>query len=234
MGQISMEISRPSGSLLSGNQHYYTHPDQLDEALSEWLSFTMATDPRTPELLRQLCSHWMFESIHPVMDGNGRIGRLLIPLVMKWKGATRSGSAFIGEAVHADKDLYIDALKDVRRSGDFAPWCNIALSFIRQTAESNIERLDKLSAISASWSEQLAGTRRDSVLHRMVPWMLTKPAFTVKHVGAELGVTFAVANNAVQVLVDKKIVSLAGSGSRNRLFLAPDVLDAFDRFRRTA
>jgi cell filamentation protein, protein adenylyltransferase len=64
------------------------------------------------------------------------------------------------------------------RSGDFAPWCNITLSFIRQTAESNIGRLDKLSVVSASWSEQLAGTRRDSALHRMLPWMLTKPAFT--------------------------------------------------------
>lgn len=211
---------------------YYTHPAQLPEALRDWLGFTMATDARTPELLRQLCSHWMFESIHPVTDGNGRIGRLLIPLVLKWKGTTKSGSAFIGEAVHGDKDIYIEALKDVRRTGDFTHWCNISLSFLRQTAEMNIERLDRLAHISVGWREQLEGFRRDSVLHRMVPWMLTKPAFTVKDASVELGVSFAVANNALQALEERGIVSLAGAGKRNRLFLAGEVLDAFDRFRQ--
>jgi Fic family protein len=211
---------------------YYTHPAQLSDALKDWLAFTMATDAKTPELLRQMCSHWMFESIHPVADGNGRIGRLLIPLVLKWKGTTRSGSAFIGESVHADKDIYIEALKDVRRNGDFTHWCNISLSFLRQTADMNIERLDRLAEISLRWKGQLEGVRRDSVLHRMVPWMLTKPAFTVKDASTELNVSFPVANNALQALEEKGIVALAGAGKRNRLFLASEVLDVFDRFRR--
>lgn len=214
-----------------GGQFYYTHPSQLPEALEDWLGFTMQVDPRTPELIRQLCSHWMFESVHPVMDGNGRIGRLLLPLVMKWKGATTTGCTFIGEAVHSDKEIYIDALKDVRRTGDFTHWCNIGMSFVRQTAESNIERLDMLDAIAREWNGLLEGTRKHSVLHRLLPWMLTKPAFTVKDASIEMGVSFTVANSAIETLLDKRIVSLAGQGRRNRLFLATSVLDAFDRFR---
>jgi Fic family protein len=66
----------------------YTSPSSLADAMRDWREFTLAADARTPELLRQLLSHWMFEQIHPVPDGNGRIGRLLVPIVMRLKGQT--------------------------------------------------------------------------------------------------------------------------------------------------
>ncbi|MFX7914660.1 Fic family protein, partial [Acinetobacter baumannii] len=70
------------------------------------------------EIVRQVLSHWMFEHIHPVADGNGRIGRLLVPIVLRAKGFTNKACAFFGEAVHEDKSLYIDTLKDARISGN--------------------------------------------------------------------------------------------------------------------
>jgi Fic family protein len=66
----------------------YTSPSSLADAMRRWREFTLAADARTPELLRPLLSHWMFEHIHPVPDGNGRIGRLLVPIVMRLKGQT--------------------------------------------------------------------------------------------------------------------------------------------------
>jgi Fic family protein len=62
----------------------------------------------------------MFEHIHPVTDGNGRIGRLLVPLMLRSKCATRAACACFGEAVHEDKDLYVEALKAARRTGTWA------------------------------------------------------------------------------------------------------------------
>lgn len=210
---------------------YYTHPDQLTEALQDWLAFTMKEDNREPELLRQVISHWMFESIHPMTDGNGRIGRLLLPLMLRRKGVTSASSAFIGEAVHADKDIYIAALKDARRTGNLAPWCKVALSFMRQTAENNLSRLDQLDTTLKGWKEALVRVRSDSVLHRLAPWMLTQPAFTVHEVARKMDVSFAVANNAIASMHGRGILSLANHGARNRLFLAHDVLNIFDRFR---
>src|SRR5262249_39219773 len=80
-----------------------TQPALVRQALAEWPVFTFAIDPRTPETVRQVLSHWMFEHIHPVPDGNGRIGRLLVPVMLRRKGATRAACAFLGEAVHEDK-----------------------------------------------------------------------------------------------------------------------------------
>jgi Fic family protein len=63
-------------------------------------------------------SHWVFEHIHPVADGNGRIGRLLVPLMLRQKGATDAACAFFGEAVHEEKALYVEALRAAPVTGD--------------------------------------------------------------------------------------------------------------------
>jgi Fic family protein len=102
-----------------GGFFYYTQPASVVEALDDWRTFTLAGDPRTPEMARQILSHWMFEHIHPVADGNGRIGRLLVPLMLRSKGTTRAACACFGEAVHEDKDLYVEAL---RAAGSPATW----------------------------------------------------------------------------------------------------------------
>lgn len=170
---------------------------------------------------------------HPPYDRRQRTyrTRLLLPLLIKWKSVTSVSSAFIREAVHADKDISIAALKDARRTGNVGPWRNVALSFMRHTAENNLTRLDQLESTLKSWRETLVLVRADSVLHRLAPWMLTRPAFTVQEVAKEMGVSFAVANDAIVSMRERGVLSLANDGARNRLFLAHDVLNVFDRFR---
>lgn len=211
---------------------HYTHPDQLADVLEDWRGFTMEKDPRVPETIRQVCSHWMFENIHPVADGNGRIGRLLVPLVMKWKGATENGCVFFGEAVHENKELYVDGLKSVRKTDDTTGYCRIVLGMISDTARSNMDRLDRIQALASEWESIAAGQRSDSLVHRMLPWMLTKPVFNVLDAARELGTTFVTANKAVAFLVSEGVLSNPGGAARNRLFVADGVLDIFDRFRR--
>jgi hypothetical protein len=81
----------------------YTSPSSLADTMRHWREFALAADARTSELLRQLLSHWMFEHVHPVPDGNGRIGRLLVPIVMRLKGQTTMACTFFGEAVHEER-----------------------------------------------------------------------------------------------------------------------------------
>ena len=181
--------------------------------------------------MRQVLSHWMVEHIHPVADGNGRIGRLLVPIVLRAKGFTTNACAFFGEAVHEDKLLYIEALKDVRTSGKSASYVRQMLSFLRRTADANIARLDKLEAIEAEWKSRFASVRRNSVIHRLYPYAITKPVFTVGEAQKEVGVSFAAANTAASALVDAGILSVPEDSRRNRLFRADAVLDVFDRFK---
>ncbi|QOZ55438.1 Fic family protein [Bradyrhizobium sp. CCBAU 53338] len=209
----------------------YTKPSSVGAALSDWSGFTLASDDGTNELVRQILSHWMFEHIHPVSDGNGRIGRLLVPIVLKAKGFTKTACAFLGEAVHEDKSLYIDALKDARISGNTMSFVRQMLSFLRRTADANIARLDRLEAIEADWKDRFAQTRSDSVVHRLVSYAVSKPVFTVGDVQKDLAVSFATANTAVRLLQGEEIVSVPEDARRNRLFHADEVLEVFDRFK---
>jgi Fic family protein len=212
----------------------YTRPSSVKDALQEWQSFTLAEDGASHELVRQILSHWMFEHIHPVPDGNGRIGRLLLPIVSKTKGLTVTACAFFGEAVHEDKALYIDALKDARLSGSTASFVRQMLSFLRRTANANLERLDKLGEIEADWKRRFVNVRSSSVVHRLTTYAATKPVFTVRDVQSDLGVSFAAANTAVRALSEEGIVSVPDDAKRDRLFHANEVLEVFDRFRMPA
>ena len=207
----------------------YTSPFSVEATLSEWSAFTLAANHGTPELIRQVLSHWMIEHIHPVADGNGRIGRLLVSIVLQAKGFTNKACAFFGEAVHEEKSLYVDALKDARITGNPTSYVRQMLSFLRRTAEANIARLDRLEAVEAEWKSRLASVRSHSIIHRLCPYAITKPVFTIGEAHKYLGVSFAAANTAAQALLKEGILSIPNDSSRNRLFRADAVLGVFDR-----
>ena len=209
----------------------YTKPSSLEAALSDWSAFTLASEDGTSEIVRQILSHWMFEHIHPVADGNGRIGRLLVPIVLRAKGVTDKACVFFGEAVHEDKSLYVEALKDARISGNPTNYVCQMLRFLRRTADANIARLDKLEAIEAGWKKRFEGIRSNSVIHRLCPYAAAKPVFTVGEAQKDLGVSFAAASNAARALQDEGILSVPNDVNRNRLFHADEVLGVFDRFK---
>jgi Fic family protein len=209
----------------------YTKPSSLPDVLKQWQQFTLTADPKIPELLRQMLSHWMFEHMHPVPDGNGRIGRLLVPIVMKLKNQTGTACTFFGEAVHEDKQLYIDALKDARTTGMTTTFARQMLSFVMITARANLDRLNKLSVLEAEWKQNFTKIRADSVIHRLMPYAITKPVFTINDAQGELNVSYAAANTAAQSLVAAGILSIPEDVRRNRLFHVDAVLNIFDRFR---
>jgi Fic family protein len=210
---------------------HFTKPDSVPEAMAEWQAFAMTTDRRSPEIVRQIGAHWMFEHIHPFRDGNGRIGRLLVPLTMKLKGGTRAACAFFGEAVFENKDAYTSALKEARTSDDWTAYTRLLLFFVAWTAEQNIGRVRKLKEIEADWKTRLKGFRKDGRLHTVARFALTNPAFTVNDTKNHTGGTYANNNDAIAKLVNIGILSSPEGKKRGRIFRADEVLDVFDRFR---
>ncbi len=212
-----------------GATFFYTAPASTAQALADWEAFTAEADAR-PEWVRQALSHWWFEHIHPVPDGNGRVGRLLVPLALRRKGALRHACAFLGEAVHMNKTLYVDALKDARRTGEFSAWTRVFCSMAAQSAAANLERLQKLGQVHARWQAATKAVRAHSVIHRLLPWIITKPAFTVRDALAQAGgaVTFQAMNTAIKRLIDLGIVTRGDDGGRDRLFSASEVIRLFE------
>lgn len=214
-----------------GGMFAYAAPSSVTALLDEWQRLVMDNDGGVHEVARQCLGHWMFEHIHPFRDGNGRVGRLLVPVVLRRKGVTRATSAFVSEGVYFDKQLYVEALKGARISGDMLGWTRLMLGFMAQGAEANLGRLQRLAAIETEWRDVTGCFRSDGAIHRIVPFALTRPAFTITDATRVLGGTFASVNNAVAKLVDLGLLSEATGGRRDRLFHAPAVLDVFDWFR---
>ncbi len=230
-GRLKLRANGTADADAPGDFFYYTQPASAAAALDEWRAFTLASEVRTPELVRQALSHWMFEHIHPVADGNGRIGRLLVPLMLRQKGATHAACAFFGEAVHEEKALYVEALRAARVTGDMGPWTRLMLSFLARTAAANLSRLARLAAIDAEWRRIAAAFRADSMVHALAPLALTRPVFTVRDALDAVGGTFASVNTAATRLVETGVLTISNGAQRDRLFQAGAVLEIFDRSR---
>jgi Fic family protein len=162
--------------------------------------------------------------------GNGRIGWLLVPLMLRSKCATRAACAFVGEAVHEDKGLYVEALEAARRSADMAPWTRLLLSFLARNATANLARLTRLAEVDAQWRRIAAAFRSDSMVHKLAPFALTRPAFTLRDALDAIGGTFASVNTAAARLVEAGVLTIADGARRDRLYRAGAVLEIFDRF----
>lgn len=212
-----------------GATFFYTAPASTAQALAVWDQFTAEADER-PELVRQALSHWLFEHVHPVPDGNGRVGRLLVPLTLRRKAVLRHACAFLGEAVHLNKNIYVDALKDGRRKGELSSWTRVFCSLVAQTAASNLDRLEKLGQVYTRWLVTTKSVRSHSVVHRLVPWIITKPTFTVSDAMAYSGsaVTFQAMNTGIKRLIHLGIVTQLDGGERDRLFTASEVIELFE------
>jgi hypothetical protein len=224
----------PNGTLdrdATGSLLYYTRPASVAAALEDWRSFTLGFDLDAPDLVRQVLSYWMFEHIHPFPDGNSRIGRLLVPLMLRSKGATRTACAFFGEAVHRGRKVYVDGLRAARLSGDMTAWTRLMLMFLERTATANLARLDRLAALSHAWRRVTADSRPGSMVHKLVPFALTRPAFTRRDALEALGGTAAALNTAALRLVEAGVLTTADPAAPDPLYEAPAVLDIFDRFR---
>jgi Fic family protein len=217
-----------AGSLL-----YYTRPTSVAAALEDWRAFTLGFDLEAPELVRQILAHWMFEHIHPFPDGNSRIGRLLVPLMLRSKGAANFPCAFVGEAVHRGRRVYVDGLRAARLSGDMTAWTRLMLMFLERAATANLARLDRLAALAHAWRRIAAGSRPGSMVHRLVPFALTRPTFTRRDALETIGGTAAALNTAALRLIEAGVLTTPDAAAPDPLFEAPAVLDIFDRFRET-
>jgi len=152
-------------------------------------------------------------------------------MMLRRKGTTRVACAFLGEAVHEDKDLYVEALKTARISADMTAWTRLMVSCLGRSAAANLDRLTRLATVEAQWRSVVVHFRSDSMVHKLAPFALTRPAFTIGDARRAIGGTFASVNTAAAELVNAGILVIEDRARRDRLFLAGAVLDIFDRFR---
>lgn len=202
------------------------HADRVRPAMADLIKFCHRTD--MPVLVHAAIAHAQFETIHPFADGNGRTGRALVHALLKRGRATTRLTVPVSAGLLVDTKSYFDALT-AYREGDAAPIVE-RFSQAAFAAVSNGRRLDTdLADIYAGW-EHAISARRDAVVWRVLPLLVSQPAITIRFIQEATGVSQPAAQNAVDQLVTAGVLAPASENRRNRVWVATEVIAALDDF----
>lgn len=171
-------------------------------------------------------AHAQFETIHPYEDGNGRVGRLLVPLIL---AAEEHPPLYLSGSLLRNRKGYYDALNRIQVRGEWGPWMNIVCQAVVEAVDESIAIADDLSALLEQWTRRTSEHRRDSVASRLPQWLITQPVVNVKEVAQALGVSIRAALTGVDQLVDKGILVMRDERKWARTFHAHEVIDRLNR-----
>ncbi|MFL6136384.1 MAG: Fic family protein [Frankiaceae bacterium] len=179
-------------------------------ALGAWENYLHDQDPRLPLLIRCALLHYQFETIHPFLDGNGRLGRLFVVLYLLDKGRLPAPLLYLSSYFEQRKGEYYDRLQYVRERGEVAEWLRFFLRGVEAQATDAVDRAEKLADLRERYRARLRGTR--SRAPEVVDLLLERPVVTVKYVQQKLGVSQPGATNLLRALAQHKIVHEVGVG----------------------
>ena len=200
-------------------------PDRLMECLGAWEKFLH--DDTLPPLVHAALAHSQFEAIHPFLDGNGRVGRLIITLLLIARGVLPSPLLYLSAWFEATRDEYYARLSGVTEGGEWEEWLGYFLTGAAGQAEDALGRIRRIDDLLARWREELANTS-SRLPERAIDLFAENPYWTVNGLAARLGVAFTSAQRAIDRLEATGIVARAGPAKRNRVYCARAILEVLE------
>lgn len=201
-------------------------PDRLPDLLADWEAFVHDEGP-LPPLARCALMHYQFEAIHPFRDGNGRIGRLLIPLLLRERGVLRHPLLYLSAWFEQHRQRYYDELYAVSATGDWAPWLRFFLEGVREQAADAVARARRLRDLQEDYRRRLQEIGASGNALQLAEELFTSPVITRRLAAERLGVTSAGARIVVTRLEEAGIL-YAFRNTRPHLFVARELLDLLE------
>ena len=200
-------------------------PNEIEPCLAAWEKFIHASD--LPPLVTVGLAHYQFEAIHPFLDGNGRVGRLLITLFLIERGILPTPLLYLSAFFEAARRDYYEGLRGVSERGEWNEWLEYFLLGVARMSEDALSRASRINQKLADWQKKVAGDSTN-VPMRIVELLAANPFVTVKGAAEKLGVAFTTAQRAVERLEKLKIVKQAGDAKRDRVYCADALLDILE------
>ncbi|GAB3618321.1 Fic family protein [Okibacterium endophyticum] len=204
---------------------------RVPDAMTDLVHYANRTD--VPPLVHVAIAHAQFETIHPFPDGNGRTGRALVHAMLRHAGVTENVTVPVSAGLLSDTRGYFDALS-AYREGDATPIIRSFVNAAHAAIANGRMLVADIDQVSDAWKEASAGLRSDSSARRALPVVLAHPVVNVQLLSRELGVSSTAANTALTELVERGILEPASANRRNRVWIAPSILDALDAFAARA
>lgn len=206
--------------------------DAMHAALDDWERFLHEKRPRVPDLIRCALIHYQFETIHPFLDGNGRLGRLLITFYLVERGILPVPLLYVSPYFEARRPTYYDRLQRVRQTGDFDGWIVFFLDAVTAQATDAVTRAERLLAVSSQHRDRLRAARIRGGAVDLVDQLLANPYVTVTRAARFLGISPQGAAYAVSRLVVAGVLREAGMAGAARLYVAQEILDVLEEPER--
>lgn len=192
----------------------------VPELMSDIEKFLYNEEIHFPELLKIGLAHYQFETIHPFLDGNGRVGRLLIPLYLVSKGILQKPILYLSDFFEKNRKLYYDNLTLVREKNDLNQWFKFFLVGIIQTAESGIATFDKILQLQKSTETQLQtlGSRAANA-KKVVDYLYKRPIINAEKISEITGISMPTAYKLIVDLERLEILKEITGGQRGRTYV---------------
>ena len=229
-GEIRTSQNWIGGATLKDAVFIPPHPSDVTDLLGDLEKFWHNKKLPTPHLIRAAVSHYQFETIHPFLDGNGRIGRLLITLYFVNKGVLQKPTLYLSDFFERHKGEYYDALTRVRSSNDLEHWIKFFLVGVAETSRNGKITFEKIIALREKAEDTIfALGRRAHVSQELLRFLYTQPVVSVRQIQQKLGITSPSAHSLTAAFVKKGILKELTGHKRNRLFSFTEYVRIFGK-----
>jgi Fic family protein len=218
------------GSSLADATFIPPHHEGVDELMGDLEKFWHNEQIVVPHLVRAAISHYQFETVHPFLDGNGRIGRLLIPLYFISHGLLAKPSLYLSDFFERNRASYYDALMQVRVSNNLIHWVRFFLNGVAQTATKGRDTFQQVLALRNQAEQQILQLgKRTPNARQALSVLYRKPMVTAADLERELGLSQPTVNALLRDFMKLGLLREVTGAVRNRLYVFESYLELFVR-----
>jgi Fic family protein len=201
-----------------------TPPEQIDSLMKDVEEYMNDDTDTLDPLIRSFLAHYQFEAIHPFADGNGRVGRLLLSLMVHITCELQQPWLYLSPYFEQHKDEYIESLFNVSTKGDWRNWVNICLNATIAETQEAMEKIDQLLELKRKYEERIHESKGSNIrLMRILETLLASPMITVPSVQRSCKITFPTAQSDVEKLVAMGILVKSNLDRKPQYYIARQI-----------
>ena len=214
------------GSTIQNARYIPPNPEDMQTAMSDLEKYMNGDDSLDP-LIQAALIHYQFETTHPFLDGNGRVGRLLITLFLMEKGILSRPALYISYFLKMNRIEYYDRMTQVRKTGDYEQWVMFFLQALSDSAGDAIQTIDALTALHNQSVAKLGAfsKRQQTNLLKLFAYIETNPIIDIQKTAAALGLSYNTVSKMVTILVDEGILRQTDKAGKAKIYSYADYLD---------